>query len=385
MPPLPYRIIDTTLREGEQFERANFSTADKLEIAEALAEFGVDYIEVTSPMASPRSRQDCTVLADRPLGATRVLTHIRCQIGDAEVAVDTGVHGVNMVIGVSAVLRRCSHGMEIDEIIDHALGVIDYIRGQAPDTEIRFSTEDTFRAPAEDWLRIYRALDATRQVDRFGVADTTGGGDPFSVYDAVRRMRAIVDADIEFHGHNDTDCAVANAYAAVRAGATHIDTSVLGLGERNGITSLEGFVARMYADDPADTRARFRLDQLPRLCRMLASKVDVSVPFNQAVVGAYAFTHKAGIHTNAVLKDPKSYEVLDPEDFGRDRTLSISHKLTGSNAIRVRAHDLGLDLSADQIRTVTETIKALADTRPVTIEEVDAALVVAQGGPGPGA
>src|SRR5439155_1316208 len=171
MPIERFAIIDSTLREGEQFSNAHFTTADKIAIAKLLDAFGVEYIELTSPVASPQSFEDCRTIAALPLRA-KVLTHVRCHMDDARVAVQTCVDG----------------------------------------------------------------------------------------------------------------------------GATHIDTSVLGIGERNGITPLGGFVARMYADDPAAIRKKYDLPKLRDLDELVASLVGIEIPYNNFVTGKYAFHHKAGMH-----------------------------------------------------------------------------------------
>ena len=373
-----YAIVDSTLREGEQFESASFSTRDKVEIARALADFGVDYIEVTSPAASPRSRADCAVIAG--LGLTsRVIAHIRCNADDARQAVESGVHGISMVIGVSPVLRAASHHLGIDEITVRARLVAEGIRRNAPGVELRFSTEDAFRCPRQDLLAIFRDLDRCGLFDRFGVADTTGRATPMQVFDIVRMIAGETGKPIEFHGHNDTGCAVANACMALEAGATHLNATVLGIGERNGITPLEGLVAALYAQDEAATRAKYKLAQLPGLAELVARKVGVEVPFNHCIVGRTAFTHKAGIHTKAVLNDPHSYEALDPADFGRERTLLFSHLLDGHNAIGARARELGLELAPGELRRVTEMVKAVADDRQISANDVDQMLIAAAG------
>ena len=231
-----FAIIESTLREGEQFVGADFSTDDKVEIAYALANFGVEYIELTSPCASPTSLTDCKLLSKLDIDS-KVLTHIRCHMDDAKVALDTGVDGIDVVIGTSSYLRDFSHGKSINEIIDIAQSVLTYIREQNPSLELRFSTEDSFRSTENDLINVYQAVDQLDVVNRFGIADTVGVATPHSVYNLVSTLRNLTDADIEFHGHNDTGCAVANSHSALTAGATHIDTTVLGIGERNGITS----------------------------------------------------------------------------------------------------------------------------------------------------
>ena len=140
-----YFVIDSTLREGEQFINAQFSSEQKVRIAHGLDEFGAEYLELTSPMASPGSLEDLRTIARLGL-KSRILTHIRCHKGDAAIALDTGVDGVDVVIGTSSKLRQFSHGKSIDEIIDLAAEVLTWIRVQAPNIELRFSTEDSFRS-----------------------------------------------------------------------------------------------------------------------------------------------------------------------------------------------------------------------------------------------
>ncbi|NOX62244.1 MAG: homocitrate synthase [Chloroflexi bacterium] len=365
-----YAIIESTLREGEQFIGAQFSREQKIRIAEALDEFGVEYLELTSPLASPGSMADLKTIVGLNLRA-RILTHIRCHKDDAAIALETGADGLDVVIGTSSQLRQFSHGKSIDEIIDLAAEVLTWIREQAPEIELRFSTEDSFRSEEKDLLRVYLAVDRLGVVDRLGIADTVGIATPSQVSRLVGTLRRLTTADIEFHGHNDSGCAIANAFAALEAGATHIDTSVLGIGERNGITSLGGFVARMMTYDRETTRRKYRLHRLRDIEMMVAEMVGVDIPFNNPITGFSAFTHKAGIHAKAILNRPETYEALDPTDFGLARYISIAHRLTGWNAVKARAGQLGLNLSDEQIKALTRHIKALADEKPLALDDVD--------------
>ncbi len=365
-----YAIIDSTLREGEQFINAAFNSEQKIRIARALDEFGVEYLELTSPQASPGSLADLRTIARLGLRA-RVLTHIRCHKEDAAVALDAGVDGLDVVIGTSSKLRQFSHGKSIDEIIDLAADVLLWIRQQAPEIELRFSTEDSFRSDEAELLRVYLAVDKLGVVNRLGTADTVGIATPTQVGRLVGTLRRLTRCDIEFHGHNDSGCAVANAFTALEAGATHIDTSVLGIGERNGIPPLGGFVARMYTYDRLATQRKYRLDQLRALDLMVAEMVNVDIPFNNQVTGYSAFTHKAGIHAKALLNAPETYEALDPHDFGLTRYISIAHRLTGWNAVKARADQLGLELTEAKVKKLTQHIKVLADERALTLDEVD--------------
>jgi len=365
-----YAIIDSTLREGEQFINANFTHEQKVEIARALDEFGVECLELTSPLASPGSAEDARTIARLGLKA-KVLTHIRCQKEDARVALDTGVAGLDVVIGTSSALRRFSHSKSIEEIIDLAADVLTWIRSQAPDIVLRFSTEDSFRSEEADLFRVYLAVDRLGVVNRLGIADTVGIASPGQVARIVGTLRRMTKADIEFHGHNDSGCAVANAFAALEGGATHIDTTVLGIGERNGIASLGAFIARMYTWDRDLVREKYHLDGLRGLELLIAELVGVDIPFNNCITGYCAFTHKAGIHAKAILNAPETYEALDPHDFGVTRYVSIAHRLTGWNAVKGRADQLGVALSTEQIKALTLHIKALADEKRLTLDDVD--------------
>lgn len=364
-----FAIIESTLREGEQFVGANFSTDDKVRIARALDEFGVEYIEVTSPAASPQSYQDCRTIAGLGLRA-KVLTHTRCTISDAKLALETGVDGIDILIGTSSMLRQFSHGKSIPEIMDMAREVVTFLCGHG--VEVRFSTEDSFRSNLNDILPIYEEVDKLG-VNRVGIADTVGVATPTQVADVVRQVRERVSCDIEFHGHNDSGCAVANAFCALEAGATHVDTSILGIGERNGIPPLGGLIARLYTVDRSLV-AKYDLPKIRDLDNLVAELVGVDIPFSNYITGITAFTHKAGIHAKAVLNNPETYEILDPHDFGMTRYISIAHRLTGWNAIKARAEQLNLDIPDDELRAATAHIKALADEKPLALEDVDAVL-----------
>jgi homocitrate synthase len=370
MPIERFAIIDSTLREGEQFSNAHFTTAEKIQIAKLLDEFGVEYMELTSPVASPQSLEDLRTVAALGLRA-KVLTHVRCHMDDARVAVETGVTGIDILFGTSSYLREFSHGKSVDEIICEARKVIEFIKDHGK--EVRFSSEDSFRSTEGDLLKVYTAVDQMG-VDRVGVADTVGIATPRQCHALAVELRHHIQCDIEFHGHNDAGCAIANSFSILEGGATHIDTSVLGIGERNGITPLGGFVARMYADDPAAIKKKYDLRKLKDLDELVASLVKIEIPYNNFVTGKYAFHHKAGMHTKAIYLNPNSYEILDPADFGLTRTMNIAHRLTGHNAVGKRAEELGLEFGKDELREITRKIKAMADAGPLSMDQLDSLL-----------
>ncbi|KAG7823763.1 hypothetical protein KL909_002500 [Ogataea angusta] len=363
-----FQIIDSTLREGEQFANAFFTLDMKLKIAKALDEFGVDYIELTSPVASEQAREEVEAICKLGLKTSKVLTHIRCHMHDAKVAVETGVDGVNIFIGTSSFLRQHSHGKDMSYITKSAIEVIEFVKSKG--VEVRFSTEDSFRSDIVDLLNIYSTVDKLG-VNRIGIADTVGGANPRQVYELIRTIKSVVSCDIETHFHNDTGCAIANAYTALEAGAKYIDTCVLGIGERNGIVPLGGFMARMIVADPDYVKSKYQLKKIRDLENLVADIVQVNIPFNNPITGFCAFTHKAGIHAKAILANPSTYEILNPEEFGLSRYIHFANRLTGWNAIKSRVEQLNLKLSDDQIKEVTTKIKLMGDVRPLNIEDVD--------------
>jgi homocitrate synthase len=239
---------------------------------------------------------------------------------------------------------------------------------------LRFSTEDSFRSRESDLYRVYLGVADTGLVNRLGVADTVGIATPTQVYALVSQIVRLTHLDVEFHGHNDSGCAIANATAALEAGATHIDTTVLGIGERNGITPLGGLIARLYTLNREYVR-KYQLDLLPQIDAYIAETCSIDIPFNNYITGSSAFIHKAGIHAKAVLADPSTYEALRPEDFGLTREIAIGHSLTGWNAIRNRAVKLGLSLDDATLRDLTQIIKTRADDGQVPLAEIDALLI----------
>ncbi|HET6412220.1 MAG TPA: homocitrate synthase [Anaeromyxobacter sp.] len=365
-----WKLIDTTLREGEQFSKASFRTEDKLEIARALDTFGVEYIEVTSPAASPQSQRDAIQLMKLGL-ASRVITHSRCVLDDVRVAVDTGVRGIGLLFATSRILRESSHGRSIQQIIDLMGPPIEWALRSG--LEVRFSAEDAFRSDVSDLMAVYRAADRLG-VHRVHVTDTVGIATPRQVFALVHEVRREVRCDVGFHGHNDTGCAIANAYEAVSAGASHVDVSVLGIGERVGITPLGGFIARMFSLEPQAVSERYRVGQLRELERLVARVVGVEVPFNNIVTGETAFAHKAGMHLKAMMTNPGAYEIIPPEAFGLSRKLILGSRLTGRHAIAYRAREMGITFGESELRAITRRIKELADAGELSEEQIDRVL-----------
>ena len=191
----------------------------------------------------------------------------------------------NVAIGTSSQLMKYSHGKDLEYISIKAKEVIEYIK--AHNLEIRFSGEDSFRSDFSEILKLYSTIDRLG-VNRVGIADTVGSATPMEVFHKIDTLRKVVSCDIETHFHNDTGCAIANAYCALEAGATHIDTTVLGIGERNGITPLGGLMACLIVADREYVMRNYKIDKLGYIESLVAQAVGVEIPFNNCDVVSFA-------------------------------------------------------------------------------------------------
>jgi homocitrate synthase len=362
-------IVDCTLREGEQFARAAFTSAQRNEIARRLAAFGVETVELTSPRASPRAARDFASIAALGL-PVRIAAHVRCDRGDVDAALAAGARTLHLFFGTSRALQAHSHGRSVDELIALARDVVPAARAGAD--VVRVSCEDAFRTPVRDVLKVAQALEDLG-ASRVGLADTVGAATPHEVANVVSIVRRAVDCDIEFHGHNDGGCAIANVWAAHTAGATHLDTTVLGIGERNGIASLSGLVARAAQSQP-ELLAGFALEHLVDLDRFVAAALGIDVPFNACITSPTAFVHKAGLHGKAVLAEPSTYESLDPRAFGIERDVLAAHALVGRHVLAHRARALGLAIGGDALALAAHELKSRADDGPLDDLDVERVL-----------
>lgn len=360
-------MLDSTLREGEQFAKTFFSLEQRLAIARQLDALGVPFIEVPSPGVSPDTQQAVQALCALDLRA-HIVAHVRCVEADVAAALDSPVYGLNLFFGTSNELRTHSHGRRIDQITTEAVPLIRRVR--AAGRYVRFSAEDAFRSDLVDLLTVFDAV-VEAGVQRIGLPDTVGVATPRQVEQLVRLCSdRYPTVGIEFHGHNDTGCAIANTIAAFEGGADCLDVTVLGIGERNGIASLSGIIAQLYMHYPA-MLAGYDLTQLNALDSYVADTLGMAIPFNMPVTAPNAFTHRAGIHTKAVLHDPRAYEVLNPADFGLARRVDVGSRITGRHAVGHRAAALGFTLTADEIVQLTTALRSRAENGALNDEEVD--------------
>ena len=292
-------------------------------------------------------------------------------VGEADVqaALDTPVFGLNLFYGTSTQLRTYSHGRRIEQILSDAMPLIQHIHEAG--RYVRFSAEDAFRTDLVDLLTIFDAV-VEAGVNRIGLPDTVGIATPRQVVQLVELCaERYPHVGIEFHGHNDIGCAIANTVAALEAGADCLDVTVMGIGERNGIASLSGLIAQLYIHHP-ELLTACDLTQLAPLDQFVARCLNLTIPFNMPITAPGAFTHRAGIHTKAVLHNPSSYEVLDPVDFGLVRSVDLGSRFTGRHAVEHRAAALNLHLSGEEVCQLTSALKERAEHGALNQEEVDA-------------
>jgi homocitrate synthase len=318
-------IVDSTLREGFQFRGADFTREDMQDIFGHLAEIGVDYIEVGNPAGSEVRSHIEAMIRRRPNRPSRVLSHIRNHAGDLRAALECGVDGVNILCSVDPERLKAMH-LSRDAYLRNLRANL--AAAAAAGKETRVGIEDFFNQDPKRSEEIF-ALAEESGADRVCLSDTLGRALGWEVAGRIREARKRHAIDFEVHFHNDLGHAVSNALIAVESGANWVDTSLLGIGERTGITPLSSFLINLHLIHP-DIASRYELTRLTEAeCRVSkACRMDMPIhlptnPFN-------GFAHKAGIHLDAVLKlGPHKYEPLSPSLIGNRRALVTGTPISG--------------------------------------------------------
>lgn len=327
-------VIDVTLREGMQFsgfQKDNrgktqiFTLEEQIKIIQQHIKIGVDYTEVGNPYAS-ETFQNIVYLTQIP-NRPPFLAHVRNRLSDIEAAIDAGVEGVNILCNSS---EKRLKGMGIS--FEEHLGILQQcvLTAQSVGKIVRVGSEHYFSAESEDKERakaIFRLADSLK-VSRISIPDTIGIAMTWDVADEVADLKKEIKADIEVHFHNDLGQAEANALAAVKNGANWVNTSILGIGERTGITSLSTFLVALYKIDSSLVK-KYHLEYLTGTDRLVADMIDKEVPFDM-ITSENGFAHKAGIHINGVINHgPDTYELIPPGVIGNDRNLVIGTAISG--------------------------------------------------------
>lgn len=341
--PRPLEVIDTTLREGQQTSLLHdhhkyfFTRTDKEEILRALIICGVKFVELFAPVVSPQEQADFAALkAVRDAlitqkGYTFLLAHVRCHPRDVESAIAAGADGLNFYIGTSAESRAYNHGRDLETIVAQAQPLLEDVRRNHPELILRFSGEDAFRTRDADLFQVYDAL--APLVDRLGLPDTVGVATPTGVAQRVRALRERYPTmSFEGHFHEDRGFALVNALEAWRGGVRYLNTTVLGIGERSGITSTTALLFNLFIDHEYDALEGYHLRGLYPLNVLVADKLKMLVPAREPV-SLTNRTHTAGVHQSAVLNGAAAYEANPLDQFGVSASEILLGPLSGWNII----------------------------------------------------
>ena len=371
------KILDSTLREGEQTPGVYFAPETKLKIAEFLDHIGVDIIEAGNPAVDSEIALAVTRIANAGLKA-KIGAHSLCRIDDVKKALDCNVSFLGVFFSVSSQRLQCDYNICLDEALDKIVEVITYAREQNDSLLIRYTPEDTVRSPMKN---VIEAASAAVQAGAniISIADTTGYTTPFqqkrSIYYFVKILKEELAKrelypQIEVHCHNDRGLALANALDAYRAGTDIIDVSVMGLGERAGIVDLAELLINL--SDLMEEKFFWKLGYLKDLYNLVSEYSHVPISPHRPAVGKNAFTHYAGVHVTAMAKDERLYQSLNPEIFGIKSSIALGMQ-SGLTAVELALKQIGREELAENkylVAKILKEIKEIAKTgTPIDIDK----------------
>ena len=366
--PRRITIFDTTLRDGEQSPGASMNLTEKLEVAQSLADLGVDVIEAGFPIASPGDFEAVSEIAGI-VRDTTICGLARCSDKDIDRAWDALKRAekprIHVFLATSAIHREFKLKMSREEIIQRAVAGVERAVSYCDDVE--FSPEDAARTEHDFLVEVVEAAIGAGATT-VNIPDTVGYAAPKQIYDTISMLRNRVSnidqAVISIHCHNDLGMAVANSLAAVQAGAGQIECTINGIGERAGNCALEEVVMALKTrGDFYGCDTSVETQRLVPVSRLVSTITGIQVQRNKAIVGRNAFAHEAGIHQDGMLKERSTYEIMRPEDVGLSKTDLVLGKHSGRAALADRAKALGFRLTGEQLRIVFEEFKMLADKK----------------------
>ena len=376
-------IFDTTLRDGEQSPGASMNTAEKMRLATQLEKLGVDTIEAGFPAASDGEFEAVSAISGK-LKRVEVAALSRTSRTDIDRAWQAVRHAVrpkiHVFIATSDIHLKYKLLMSRDELLTEAANAVKYARTLTENVE--FSAEDGSRSDRDFLCEVFDAvIEAGANV--VNLPDTVGYAIPQEFADLVGYVRAhtpnIDRALLSVHCHNDLGLATANTLAAIGAGARQVEVTINGIGERAGNTSLEETVMALH------TRSNFlpfqtniQTNQIHPSSRLVSIITGMMVQPNKAIVGANAFAHEAGIHQDGVLKNPMTYEIMEPATVGLTTSQLVLGKHSGKHALRDHLKQMGYDLSDEELKLVFKKFKELADRKKQVVDE-DLEVIVAEG------
>jgi 2-isopropylmalate synthase len=364
--PRRISIFDTTLRDGEQSPGIALQPHEKAEIAEQLERLGVDVIEAGFPGASPGDFEGVHAVAAAvrtPTVAALARTRVEDLDAAAEALAGARRSRIHVFIATSPLHMEKKLGLEPHEVVQQARRAVGYASSLAD--EVEFSCEDATRSDPAFVARVCRAaVDAGATV--VNLPDTVGYALPgqYAAFlaEVRRRCPELAGVTLSVHCHDDLGLAVANSLAGVQAGAGQIECTVNGIGERAGNASLEEIVmALRVRSDYYAVATGVDTSEIAASSRLVSERTGYLVQPNKAVVGANAFAHEAGIHQDGMLKDARTYQIIDPTEVGVRMTLPLG-KHSGRHAFARACAERGMHLSGEDLNAAFRRFKALADT-----------------------
>src|SRR5688500_1114847 len=378
-------IFDTTLRDGEQSPGCSMAQPEKLRVARALADLGVDVIEAGFPAASRGDWESVNAVA-REVQGPIICGLARCNREDISLAAkalqDAARHRIHVFLATSAIHRQYKLGMAREEIIRVAVEGVKLAKELADDVE--FSPEDASRTELDFLTQVVEAV-IEAGATTVNIPDTVGYTVPDEFAELFRylrkNVRGIDNVRLSVHCHDDLGMAVANSLTAVVAGARQIECTINGIGERAGNCALEEVVMALKTRAAFfNCRTNVNTTKLYPTSRLVSNITGMPVPRNKAVVGENAFAHEAGIHQHGMLKHHSTYEIMRPEDVGLARTTLVLGKHSGRHAFRDRVKQLGFELDDIEFNRVFEEFKALADKKKELFDgDIEALVLRAEG------
>ena len=360
-------IFDTTLRDGEQVPGCQLNTVEKIQVAKALEELGVDVIEAGFPVSSPGDFNSVVEIS-KAVTWPVVCALTRAVQKDIDVAVEALKYAkhkrIHTGIGTSDSHIRYKFNSNREEIIERAVRAVKYAKQYVEDVE--FYAEDAGRTDNEYLARVVEAV-IKAGATVVNIPDTTGYCLPSEYAAKIKYLVDHVDgidkAIISTHCHNDLGMATANTISGLLAGAGQCEVTINGVGERAGNTALEeiAMIIRSHSDIPLITN--INTTRIAPVSRMVSGLMNIPVQANKAIVGRNAFAHSSGIHQDGVLKDVSTYEIIDPKDVGIDDNNIILTARSGHAALKYRLEVLGIKMEGEKLDAFYNEFLKLADKK----------------------